>query len=325
MPLTLDEFQREEFQGYVENVPARRQYLLAPFMPDRPIFDVKFAYNVINQAYSRTASITGFNAGAPLRDKQGLAKAFGEVAKVQHGFRLDEEELLKFNRPRSDEERDQAVQYVYDQTDDLIQGVRDIEEWMRAQAIYNGRLVYNENDVVLDIDFGIANVITETTPWTGGTGTPLADLQAAVKQFKDTNRGQMPRVMHMSSSVEFDLMRSTEIKNNLFGNPADTRIVTREMLRGLFNSLGLPPYEVNDEEMDNGDGIERLLPERRIVMLGDQIGRTYFGPTVENNYRPGIYVVPEVKTTNPPSQAVFVGETVFPAIERTTAILHLNV
>lgn len=326
MPLHLDEFQREEFQGYVENVPAQREYMLESLMPEKNVFDIKFAYNVINDVYARTASITGFNAGAPLRDKKGLEKHFGEVAKVQHGFRVDEEELLRFNRPRSDEERDQAIEYVYDQTDELINGVRDIAEWMRAQAIYNGELTYEENDVSINVNFGIPaeNQIVAGVAWSDhANATPLTDLQAMVSAYKANNKGKKPILIDMSSTMEADLLQNAQVKAQILGEGSN-RMVTNAELQNVFSALSLPPYRINDDEVDNGDGVERLLPERRVVMLGDNLGKTMSGVTVENDYKAGIYVVPVIQETNPPSQEVYVGKTLFPALQRPNAIVHLD-
>lgn len=330
MPLHIDEFQQEEFQGYVENVPPAREYKLRRFLPNKTTKDINFAYNVIDGKYGQAASITGFNAAAPLRDKNGLAKAFGSVAKVQHGFRLDEEEILKFNRPRDDEEKNQAVEYVYDQTDELINGVYDIEEFMRAQALYNGQLIYddNENDIHLNITFDIpvANKLTATVAWSDPASKPLDDIQAAVNQFKTANKNQKPVVMHMTSKTEANLLKNSQIRNQVYGNSADQRLLTKNDLQNVFSALGLPPYEINDDVVDlHGTGTTQLLADNKVVLLGDKLGNTFIGPTVEKNFESGIYVVPEIKETNPPSQSVFVGETVFPALQRPSAIVHLTV
>lgn len=81
MPLHLDEFKRDQLQGYIENVPVAREYLLRSVMPETPTSDINFAFNVINGQYAKAASITGWNASAPLRDKRELERAFGSVAK----------------------------------------------------------------------------------------------------------------------------------------------------------------------------------------------------------------------------------------------------
>lgn len=328
MPLHLDEFQQPQFQGYIDNVPPAKKYLLSGVMPVRQTFDTDFSYGVVSGKYARAASITGWNAGAPLRDKQGLSIAFGSVAKIQHGFKLEEKELIKFNRPRSDAERDSVIDYVYNETDDLIEGVRETEEYFRASAIYKDKLTYNEDDIVLNVDFGIpsANKLNATTSWaTVATATPLTDLQTAVKQFKKANRGQMPTVIHMSSATEANLLQNAQIKNQIYGSPTDSRILMPTDIRNIFTALSLPPYVVTDEVVDIGNGDERLLPENRVVLLGNNLGELMVGPTVEKNYQPGVYVVPEIKETNPPQQAVFVGESAFPALKRPSGIVWLDV
>jgi hypothetical protein len=330
MPLHLEEFQGEEFQGYVENVPAAREYILSAFLPEKPTKDINFAYNVINGKYAQAASITGFNASAPLRDKKSLEKAFGSVAKVQHGFRLDENEILRFNRPRDDEEKAQAVDYVYDETDDLITGVRDIEEFMRAQVLYNGVLVYDddENDIHLNVDFGVPveNKLSVTVAWSDPTSTPLDDIQTGVKQYMAANKRKKPKVMHMTSTTEANLLRNEQIKNQVYGNATDKRLLTKTDLQNVFTALGLPPYAINDDVVDlYGQGEVQLLEDNKVVFLGEGLGKTFVGPTVEKNFETGIYVVPEIKETNPPSQSVFVGETVFPALQRPQSIVIMNV
>lgn len=326
--LTLDQFAGEEFQGYVENVPAARNYLLSRFLPNDTVFDLKFAYNVINKVYTRTASITGFNANAPLRDKDGLSRAFGEVAKVQHGFKIDEEELLRFTNPRRDEERAKAIDYVYDQTDNLVQGVYDLEEWLRAQAIYKGALTYSENGVEINVDYGIPteNKMNATNAWSDvDLGSPLTDIQAIVDRFKAANGGKVPAEIHISGAVKSDLLKSKAVILQVYGDSDSRRLITNDDLNSVLNSLDLPTLIVQDMEIDNGAGNERLLPIRRIVALpSGEVGKTYLGPTIEKNFDSGIYVLPIVEN-KPPRQEVYVGETVFPAIKEPNAIVWMNV
>jgi hypothetical protein len=328
MPLHEKQFAQAAFQGYINNYVPAKVRILSKFLPNKPIYDTKFSYNVINGKYAQGASITGFNAGAPLRSKQGLEKAFGEVAKIQHGFRLDEEELLRYNQPRNTEEQQQVVDEIFDNTDDLIEGILDTEEWMRAQVLYKGRLEYAAKDVEIDVDFDIpaANKITSTTLFSDyANATPLQQLQAAVKQFKDTNRQQRPVEMHMSETMVNDLLQNEQIKSHIYGSATDSRIVTQAQLQALFTSLNLPTIVLQDEVVDIEGETVRLLPERRIVFLGaGEVGNTFQGITVEKNYKPGMYVIPEIKETNPPMQAVYVGETVFPALSKNTAIVHLD-
>lgn len=328
MPLHLDEFQRDRLQGYIENVPAQREYLLSSIMPQEQTSDINFAFNVINGQYSNSASITGWNASAPLRDKKEIEKAFAEVAKVQHGVRLDEKELLAFNRPRSDQERAQVIEYVYTTTDELSQGVDDIEEYMRAQAIYTGGLKYDddENDIHIDVDFDIPeeNKINVTTDWSDSSSTPLADIQAAVKQYQANNQRRKPVMMHITSATEALLLQSEQIRVQVYGNSNGGRLLTKSDIQNSLTALGLPPYQVNDDVIVVNNEEKQLLEDNKVVLLGSELGKTFVGPTVENSYNPGKFVVPHI-SNNPPSQTVIVGEAVFPALQRPQSIVIMSV
>lgn len=328
MPLHLDEFQKDQITAYVQNTPPQRDYLLRNLMPQENEFDINFAYNVINGEYAKAASITGWNASAPLRDKKALSQAFGEVAKIQHASRLDEKELLSFNRPRSDAEKAQVVEYVYNTTDDLNAGVDDTEEYLRAQAIYNGRLQYSDkvNDVHIDVDFGIPeeNKISSTTAWSETGSTPLSDIQAAVKQFQKTNQRRKPQVMHMTTATEANLLQNEQIRVQVYGENAGQRLLTRNDLQNVFNSLGLPPYQINDDVIVLEDGETQLLEDNKVVLIGDNVGVTKIGPTVENSYSPGKFAQPIIEN-NPPSQTMIVGEAAFPALQKPKAIVIMSV
>ncbi|OCA87298.1 major capsid protein [Pseudobacillus wudalianchiensis] len=328
MPLHLDEFQREQLQGYIENIPPQREYKLRAFMPEKPTSDINFAYNVINGEYAKAASITGWNASAPLRDKKALEKEFAEVAKVQHGQRLDEKELLAFNRPRSDQERAQVIDYVYDTTDDLVAGVDDIEEFMRAQAIYTLAMKYddNENDVHINFEFDApaGNKMTTTTAWSDPAAKPLSDLQAAVKQYQKENRRQKPAVMHMTSATEALLLQNEQIRTQVYGTSNGGRLLTPNDVQAAFTALGLPRYEINDDVIALETGEVQLLEDNKVVLLGAKLGVTMTGPTVENNYEPGKFVTPKIME-DPPGQAIIVGKAVFPALQRPQSIVILSV
>lgn len=326
MPLHMEEFQTEEFQGYVETVPPKRKNALAEFFPDKDVFDTEFAYNVIAGSYGQMASITGFDAGAPLRDKDVLARMTGELGKVQHYHRLTEKELLMYNRPRMDAEQKQAVESVYNNTDKLVQGVYDREEWLRAQASYVGTLTYSENDVELNVDFLIPeeNKLGVDVAWSDPNADVLGHIQAGVTQYKESNDGELPVRMHMSGKVEAWMLKNNGVKAQVYG-ANDSRMVTRDQLQNVFTQLEIPAYEVINDSVKGDDGMEKLMPEDRVVFLGEELGRTLKGPTVEKDYEPGIYVIPEIQKTNPPRQMIFVGETVFPALERPGAIVHLVV
>lgn len=328
MVVQAPEFQPERLQAYVENLPPARTYPLAALMPDKPINDINFAYNVINGAYAPAASITGFNASAPLRDKKAQEKAFGSVAKLQHSYFFDEVELLAYNRPRTPEERQQVVDNGLDSTDELAQGVDDVKEYLRAQAIYNGRVKYDNDveDIHLDIAFDVPaeNQITATTGWADPGAKPLADLQAAVKQFQKANQRRKPQVMHMTSATEALLLQSEQIRVQVYGNSNGGRLLTPSDVQNAFTALGLPPYVINDDVIVIGDTEVQMLDDNKVVMIGAGVGFTAIGPAAERGFTPGRFGY-TIEEKNPPREQIIVGELAFPALQRPNAIVTLGV
>lgn len=331
--LDLDQFQNPEFQGYVENVPPQREFILSRHLPQKTTKDIDFTYNVVNGVYAPMAAITGFNAAAPLVDKKQLEKVYGQVAKIQTSFRLDEREILRFTKPRDDEERDMALDYVYASTDELVQGVYSTEEFMRAQVLYNGVLKYDDyqNDIHLNIDFGIPseNKIDVTKPWSDPTSTPLTDIQAALERYRDANNQQSPKETHLNRVTLQYLLRNEQIRNQFYGNNNVAQLMTRENVNSVFAALDFPPIVVNDDvvPVKNKDGEYenvKLLADNKVVFLGEGLGNTMIGPVAEKNYETGIFVQTEVKR-NPPQEAVQVGETAFPALVRPQSIVILSV
>lgn len=328
MPLHLNEFQQPQLTGYVQNVPPAREYLLESFMPEESVYDINFAYNVINGKYAQAASITGWNASAPLRDTAEQERAFGQVAKVQHGFRLDETQLLQYNRPRSEQEANAVVEGIYTSTDELRVGVDDIKEYLRAQVIYNQQVVYDddENDIHLNITFPTPeeNKLTTTTQWSDEGATPLTDIRAAVKQYQKTNQKRKPVVMHITSATEAHLLNNEQIRTQIYGENNGNRLLTTSDIQNALSALNLPPYQVNDDVILVQDDEVQLLDDNKVVFLGADLGKTMIGPTVENNYAPGMFAVPTIKT-NPPEQSVVVGQAPFPALKRVKAIVTMSV
>lgn len=328
MVVQAPEFQPARLQAYVENLPPARTYPLAALMPDKKLNDINFAYNVINGTYAPAASITGFNASAPLRDKKAQEKAFGTVAKLHHSYFFDEVELLAYNKPRTPEERQQVIDDGLDETDVLSQGVDDLKEYLRAQAIYNGRVKYDNDaeEIHLDIELDVPeeNKITVTTSWTDPGAKPLSDIQSAVKQFKKTNQRRKPQVMHMTSATEALLLQSEQIRVQVYGDSNGGRLLTPGDVQNAFAALRLPPYEINDDVIVIDGEEVQLLDDNKVVLIGEKLGFTAIGPAAERGYTPGRFGY-TIEKQNPPSEQIIVGELAFPALQRTNAIVTLSV
>lgn len=326
--LSLDQFKQPTFLGYVENRILPKQYLLKAISEFDITYDLTFDYDVFTQSYAPSAAITGWNAGAPLRDKEGLKTLTQEIAKIQHGIRIDEREQLKFTNPRVNDERERAIKRIYDQTDRLIEGVNDTEEWIRAQATYLGVIVYQSKDVKINVNFGLPEIVTPVTPWSNrATSNPLDDIRVAIQAFKDANGGMAPTYIDISGSVLLDITLNEQVRGAIYGvNSA--MIPTRAQIESLLVQIADAPVQIriNDDQISlDGAAASRLLPVRTVALLGQQPIVTVQGPTVEKDFNPGIYVVPKVDMGPPPQEEIYVGESAFVGVKQPSQIYRLSV
>lgn len=329
MVVQAPEFQPVRLQAYVENLPPARKYLLEALMPDQNVNDLNFSWKVINGAYAPAASITGFNAAAPLRDKKAQEKAFGSVAKLQHSYFFDEVELFAYQKPRTPEEQAQIVDDGLDYTEELVNGVRDTKEFLRAQAIYKGRIEYHneKDDIHLDIELPVpaGNRTTATTGWDDASAQPLTDLKGMVKQYQATNQRRRPTGMHITSETEALLLANAQVRVQVYGtNSVGGQIVTAAQLQNVLSANGIPNYEIQDDVMEiNGEAVQ-LLEDGKVVMFGAGLGFTAIGPAAERGFTPGIFAYTQEKM-NPPSEEIIVGQLAFPAFQRPTSVVTLSV
>jgi len=157
---------------------------------------------------------------------------------------------------------------------------------MRAQVLYTGRLKYDddENDIHIDVDFGIPaeNKLPVTTAWDNAASNPLTDIQAAVEQYKKQNQRRKPLEMHMTSTTFSWLLKNEQIKTQFFGNATDRRLLTDADINQVISSLKLPPIVINDDVINlYGGGEVPLLADGKVVFFGDNLGKTFIGPTAE--------------------------------------------
>lgn len=327
--LALEEFRKPQFLGYVENRLLPKEYLLKAVSDTDETYDLKFDYDVFTDTYAPSASITGWNSGAPLRDKQGFKTLTQEIAKIQHGVRIDEREQLMYQNPRVPEERSKAIKKVYDMTDRLIEGVYDTEEFMRAQALYKGRIEYTSNGILLEVDFKLPAVVTMTIPWSDReNATPLDDLRVMVAAYKKANGGQAPAYIDMSGAVLLDLELNAQMRGAIFGvNNAmvPDQEQVQAQIRKVANASGLT-IRINDQEYSpEGGDVVRYMPERTVTIMGAKPIITVTGPTVEKDFATGIYVTPISKEGPPPSEEIYVGESAFVAVQRPNQVHRLAV
>ncbi|WP_276916921.1 major capsid protein [Aneurinibacillus aneurinilyticus] len=334
--LTLEEFQQPTLLSYVESITVPFESMLERFLPkDDPSWSLDFTYDIVSGVSGTAAAIIPFGAPAPLRDKKVPKNVLQEVAKIAHNHHFTQREQLTILNARNEKERQKVIDKALGHVDSLKLGVMKTEEWMRAGALYRGKLEIKDDKggVIAEIVFDIpaANKITLTgaDTWNNyASAKPLQDLIDAGIKFKKANAGRAPQEIHISMSAFYDILHCQHTISSIKGTAGGA--VTMDEINAYMKKFGLPELTMNDEEIDFEETAttERFLPERRVAMLGisgfPTLGSTVEGPTVENQGEPGIYVS-TWKEQSTKNEFIEVGKAAFPALRRPTGILHLDV
>lgn len=337
MVLEDKQLQPTELQAFITASDAQNAelnlYPLQTAFPTEEVDDIKNVYDIVEQQLNVAASITGFNSGAPIRNKGQGKQAIAKLTKIQDAYYLDETELLHYRNPRSDAERQKVIDSVLINTNELSEGVEKTKELIRAEMAYRGRFEYEdprtETRISFDLDRPKENDLTVSSPWGTEDSRPIDDLQAAIEQYQATNGNKKPEIINMNSKTFTKLKRSGQIKLELFGSTNTPRIVKNDDFQSLLDSFGLPAIQIDDSQtavaqIDGTNRIIKHLEDDKVVLRAAVLGLTLSGPSVENNFAKGKFAT-TVISQDPVSEKTIVGEVALPVTQNINGTVFVNV
>lgn len=328
----LDAFQEPALRGLVE--ANRKDKEENPtfgdrFLPDDEVFSTTFAYDVIKQ-HQHMAAMIGYGAEPPVIDRDEVASQMGEVAKMGLKYIATEEELLALNQARNNSEHDAMVERLIKKGDNLIDAIDRRVQVAKMEALTKGKFNYRKNNVNISVDYKIPKDQKKESNWDDEEHDVIGDLLEWTDQYADEN-GNNPDVILMSREAQSLLLKNTTIVHEARGANSGTNRVSKDELDSVLGAYGLPSVEVVSKREtkihDVYTGKEQKIeffPKNRIVMLSEGVGNFVFGPTVENEFKPGIVL--EAKDKDEPIESILrVSAAGFPVVEKPSLILHADV
>jgi Phage major capsid protein E len=329
----LKQFQKEALRALVDETEKDVDLTLADgFLPTVPTYSRQFAYDIVkNNRY--IAAYIGYGAEPPVMDRNEVASKMGEIAYFGLKDIITYEELQAINESRNEREFDAVIEKITIKNVDLLDALRRLMFVAKMEALSKGQHVYNKNGAKFRFDFGIPAenkvALTAGNDFDSSEFDALGFLLDQVQIYADANEGKEPDEMWMSRELNSKLLSNAFIVAES-GRPTGSSRVSQNELSDIFDSFGLPPIRVVKERTtkvkDIATGESRtieLLPVNRIVMLSEGIGEYLQGPTLENNFQPGLYL--EAKDKDEPIQSVLraVGAG-FPTLEKPSLIYHID-
>jgi len=330
----LEEFQQAALRGVVdETVQDSVETLADRFLPNQDTYSTKFAYDII-KSNKYIAAMIGHGAEPPVVDRNQVASMAGEMAKMGLKYIATEEEILALHQARSDAEHGAMVENLTFEGVQLVQALQRRVDVIKMEALTKGAFNYKKHGVEVSVDFGIPaenkKVLTSGNDWDTAGRDVIGDLLTWVSEYEDAN-GESPSVILMSREVQAKLLKNTVIVNEAAGSGSGRTRVSVEELNSVLGGYGLPAVQVvtnrkvTVKNVANGqDEVIEFFPVNRIVMLSEGIGNFLFGPTVENDFQPGIVLTAE-DLRSPIRSVIESVAAGFPAIEQPSRIFHADV
>lgn len=307
---------------------------LLSFVPDEPIYDIEFAANVVKNS-SQMAAMIGFGAEPPVRDKDEVARVMGEVAKFGGKNIVTEVELLKLHNPRSEQEFKSIVDRITADGAKLVQETRDRINLTKLQMLATGQVTYDDNNVKVALDFTEyipeeqKIVLTGGDTWANPEHDVIGDLLEWNNAY-EANNGKQADAIYLSRKVQALLLKNSVIVAEAGAANGRTR-VSNEELNSVLGGYGLPPVRVVKKTSArvkpygaaDFKTIE-VFPENRVLFVSQGAANFKLGPTVENNYQPGI-VLQAYDKFEPIQSILRTVAAGFPVLEQPSLVLYADV
>lgn len=336
----LEVFQGPQFLGFVRNVPPPAAYKAATWLPDKTVFDLEVEYIVGAQDRPVMASIIAWDSEAPLGGRPGLGhKITQELPPIKRKVKIPEKQLIRFLSPRAGTpDKQDAIDFVFNDTARLVRGVQARCEWMRMQALSEDTLSYDEEGITVSIDYGITADQQysmdggDFSTWWSDTANAnwVLDLQFMTDDI-ESRTGFRPKNLALSKTVIRYMMQNEAAKSLLFAAPPGRELTMAEVnsLLNLYDLPSLVAYDV-DVYSEGPDGsvstVKPLDPNKGVLLPLNGpdtfLGNTLFGPTAESrsligttrtSQAPGIYAV-VYGQEDPPSEWIKVAAVSVPTL-----------
>ena len=322
MSLWTDLIDPAELTGYARESMADyelRQGSLAQWLPNREIADIVARFRTGRNGLVEEALWRAYDAETEIGKRQPGARKIIEIPALGLKIPVSEYEQLRTRNADDESMRNEILRTA----DAVVRGVADAVERLRGVVLTTGRATVDQENFQIDDAFGrsASHDVTAANLWTDTTVSRLADLQAWVDVYTDSN-GVEPGAIVGSNRALRALSQGDEFATQLANG--GSRPATEGDVQAIISGAGLPPLVKYNRRTASG----RVLPDDRLFLLpapvgpdqyqATELGATFWGQTLtsqEPEYglapseQPGV-VVGTYKNSKPPVIAEVISDAI---------------
>lgn len=288
---TIDTQERLKFS---QNFPVDNGSILDTIFPNvkTQFWKAEFYRLMSGQNLPKVAYVHALDSEAHIGSRPGFEKVMTEKFLIKEKINQTEKLQEVIDNGVSDDET--LTRYVFDDATRLFRSVFTRTRVMKGQALANGKLTINENNVKMEVDFGVpADAKVDLSDWSKPDADIMGDIYKMVEIAEDHGYAVTKAI---TSRKMINYMRTnTGLQSAVLGN-ANKRLLTKQELDFILEQeFGIT--EINAcEEKFNFDKADGTLGKARIFKEGvftlysadsdGSFGVGLWGPTPdENEYR----------------------------------------
>jgi hypothetical protein len=319
-----------ELTGYVrEQVDGDLPF--AGILPPVEVDDIEYELTQLDSVDGQVAKYRSWDTAPPLGKRPGITIVGGEIPPLGLSLRLNERDIIRFNRLRQgigDRFDQRVVDIILGDAVNTARAVQNRVTLAHGELLTTGTVSLTElGDVVAGSELKATfNVpaghlgVTPTVPWTtAATATPLTDLQGWEATFRAANGGLSPDAWIMSSTVMAALAASDQVRGLLYNAPGQY-VPTQAEIQNAVNGRGVRgTFVVSDIERPalDGSGSARVIGEEFVIGVRyAALGSTLYGISANAATMAGNGTI---QFTDAPGIIAFQEQSIRPAAIMTTA------
>ena len=175
----------------VDTAKGEKPYYFKRFLGKKWSMDGRWeALSTFNQRIM--ADIIAMDSSIPLKSRERISSATGEIPKMGMEMSLNESDLTRLQLlVRANESETRIAADLFRDVTSVIVGPTERLEWMFLKGLSSGATVVEDaNNVGVEIrlDFGYRNNFESTTPWVPGQDATLTLLKPMIDAAKNAGR-----------------------------------------------------------------------------------------------------------------------------------------
>lgn len=293
MPTLSEVLSAQNIVAYYNSIDAATAFPGEALFPSQHKLGLTISFLETQGSGIRVLKRSEFDTMAPIRDRLPVSQYQHQMPFYREQMPIkeaDRQELLKV-MGAGNAYFAGAIQNVYNDRVELINGARASSERMRMQALFTGgiNIVDSEGlDTIYDYGFDAASQLTTLTGaamWTTpATSTPIQDLIEGMDAAKLTGQA----TAYMSRKTFRDFAASASVKAAIYPNLGATGVIGNTVITDFVNTnfgmniIVVDSLAQNYRYVDEHGVVHPFVPDNVVSIAATGVlGTTWFGTTPE--------------------------------------------